>query len=59
MDYDRNHRPIERDEAPTDHFTYADGVSRAEVNGDQYKKLRADNFLKIQTAKHVRQSRTS
>lgn len=58
MDYEpRNH--FERDEAPTDHFTYADGVSRAEVNGDQYKKLRADNMLAVSKAKHCRRSHTS
>ena len=58
MDYEpRNH--FERDEAPTDHFTYADGVSRAEVNGAEFKALRLENLRRAQAAKHCRQSHTA
>lgn len=61
MDYDtQTYFPIERDPygVPDQHFTYADGVSRAGVNGDQFKALRAANMLKVQSAKHARSSHT-
>lgn len=61
MDYDRNDFPIERypDSAPDQHFTYADGVSRAERNGAAFKALRQENLRRTQAAKHSRQSHTA
>lgn len=61
MLYDRNDYPIwpERDDPPEDHFTFADGVSRAEVNGDAFKALRQENLRRVQSAKHARQSHTA
>lgn len=59
MDYDRNDLPIERDDPPSDHITFSDGVSRGEVNAPVYKDLRAKNILRAATATHFRQSRTS
>lgn len=61
MDYDTNDFPIERnpDEAPSQHFTYADGVSRAKVNGPTYQAIRRENLRRTQAAKHSRQSHTA
>jgi hypothetical protein len=58
MDYDPRN-PFERDDPPEDHFTFADGVSRAGVNGDRFKTLRAENLRRVQSAKHCRHSHTS
>jgi hypothetical protein len=59
MDYEPRNFNFERDEAPSDHFTFADGVSRAEVNGQAFKVLRLENFRRVQSAKHSRQSHTA
>lgn len=62
MDYDvPNNFPIERHpDAPTsDHFTYANGVSRGRLRGEAYQELRRENQRRVQSAKHLRQSHTS
>ena len=62
MDYDQPAEfPIERDPyaVPSNHFTYASGVSRAAVNGEKWKKLRALNMLAVESAKHTRASHTA
>jgi hypothetical protein len=58
MDYDPRN-PFERDDPPEDHFTFADGVSRAGVNGQVYKDLRTKNLAAVQKARHCRSSHTA
>jgi hypothetical protein len=61
MDYDTNDFPIERDPyAPPDqHFTFADGVSRAAINGEKWKELGRENARRQLAAKHSRRSHTA
>ena len=59
MDYEPRSFPIERDEAPSDHYTYADGVSRAGINGAVYKELWRENKRRTEASKHCRQSHTA
>ena len=59
MDYEPRSFPIERDEAPSDHYTYADGVSRAGTNGAVYKELWRENKRRTEASKHCRQSHTA